>query len=229
MAANTIFGPNTLNANSGTDPRSLRIWRQLTANSQGAISVTFEGPPSGNFLAGTHASFGKRNSSANYDTTATPIELKFSGASGFGPTQGTIASDFMDHSSIGALNSGDFIVVILDVMNASSANRQFRYNGGGSTTWTAIYNNQQTWNDPVPSTSGAALDEEGEYNFAIQLIQSDVVGGGSSPKVISGLHHIEEGSPMGKRTNGLLHPIGKGWVGWRKKLIRVTHTIKRAA
>lgn len=63
-------------------------------------------------------------------------------------------------------------------------------------------------------------------------------GGGGGPAVNenSGIQHIECGSPMGRRSNGILHPIRHGIVGWRKglivpekKLIRVTHTTKRAA
>jgi len=61
-------------------------------------------------------------------------------------------------------------------------------------------------------------------------------GGGPTAKENTGLHHIEAGSPMGKKTNGLLHPIKHGIVGWRKgfilpkrEIIRVTHTSKRAA
>lgn len=48
-------------------------------------------------------------------------------------------------------------------------------------------------------------------------------GGGATVQLNSGLHHIECGSPMGKKTNGILHPIQHGIVGER-----VSHT-RRAA
>jgi hypothetical protein len=59
----------------------------------------------------------------------------------------------------------------------------------------------------------------------------------SAAKLNTGLHHVEAGSPLGKKSNGLLHPIRHGIVGWRRGLIlpkreiirpRVTHT-RRAA
>lgn len=71
--------------------------------------------------------------------------------------------------------------------------------------------------------------------FAAAGLEIKASGGAPAAKLNTGLHHIEVGSPLGKKSNGILHPIRHGIVGWRRELIlpdrsikRVTHT-RRAA
>lgn len=88
--------------------------------------------------------------------------------------------------------------------------------------------------DLAASSAGATVS----YSTAQRVLALSLEAPGAAPasaKENTGLHHIECGSPMGKKTNGILHPIRHGIVGWRrglilpkKKLIRVSHT-RRAA
>lgn len=229
MAANTIAGPITLNTNSGTTSRGMRMWRPLSASSQGAVSVLLRAPAASSFLACAKVSIGLLTGTG-YNTTTVPLNLTFSGGTGFAASNGLIQSDYVAHPGF-TLNSGQTAVVCVNISDATSNNRVFLYrpdDGGESGLWTGIWNGTNVCDVSDATTLGGVSDEN-EYMFCVSEIMSDVPGGGGTPQSISGLHHIEEGSPMGKRTNGLLHPIGKGWIGWRKGLVRVTYTTKRAA
>lgn len=66
-------------------------------------------------LAPSHCAIGKHNGTTS-QTTTTPLELLFSGASGFDiPANGTITSDWIDITSTFSVANGDKLVVILDI------------------------------------------------------------------------------------------------------------------
>lgn len=119
--------------------------------------------------------------------------------------------------------------------------------GVGTNSWSAGLTNSGTLytiGGPVSGRSGTATNGSttsltctisGCASPLTWAVSFEPVAG-STAKLNSGLHHIDEGSPMGKKTNGILHPIERGIVGWRKglilpsrKIIRVSHTDKRAA
>lgn len=84
------------------------------------------------------------------------------------------------------------------------------------------------------SVSWADIDDDpGPSSFAVETFAIEIKaagggGGGPTAQENTGLHHVECGSPMGKKTNGILHPIRHGIVGqqrsvkWRKTTSRST-------
>jgi hypothetical protein len=95
--------------------------------------VRFVASSSASFKA-DNASIGKQSST--YVTTATPGELKFSGASGFTiPAGNTLTSDWMDVPSL--FSNGDIAVVIVDFSSTLANNR---YGSSGASHFQANAN-----------------------------------------------------------------------------------------
>jgi hypothetical protein len=153
----TIFTPNPAlpDNESGLGGNSLRTVVTITAGSSGRVGATFLGGTSP--LTVAHAAIGVWTGS-NTDTTATPVELKFSGASGFTlGANGTIVSDLETL----AFTSSNRLVVILDVtsgdMQKSSAatNANWGLVGGASYT------------QATPSDTPFA-----GWNFSVNLVET---------------------------------------------------------
>jgi hypothetical protein len=105
----TVFSSVTSvqDANVGYSIRSVET---PSAGSDGQVRVSFKAGGSGNFVT-THCSIGV-NTTPTSDTLATPVELKFGGASGFTlAANGTITSDWVDFN----WTNGQSVVVITDV------------------------------------------------------------------------------------------------------------------
>lgn len=244
----TVYTPSPAFDDEGINVGiNFRILTRLSANSNGQLRVSFQsGSSAADFTA---ASIGKWDgttlSASNVRMTTTPFPLLVGGSSLIGNTggaNGIIVTDFVTHTGV-TLSSGDWVIVAYFVQSGGG-NVGVQKLGTNSTTSTTRFNEVNTNHTNLQNVSGGyftsgSADQPGDSggsNFAVCLIETNDSGGGGGAKIISGLAHMGEGSPLGKRSNGLLQPIGKGWVGWKKgllvpnrRIIRVTHTKKRAA
>lgn len=143
-----VFDPPLDAASTGNNGLSFRgVSSGITAGGT-QVRVTFKAPSSGGVSAG-HASIGKRTSA--YNTVTTPVELKFSGVSGFSiAAGGSLTSDWADLTTA----TNDVLVTIID----STSSTQIRTtNAFGAGTHYSLYG--PSWNQSNPS---------GTYEFASQ-------------------------------------------------------------
>lgn len=136
LAISTAFSTTLDTDEAGWDGYTTRSVT-LVANAAGGtqICVTFEAPASGTMNC-NNASIGVSNGTAS-QTTATPVELLFSGISGFSIANGaTITSDWATLTT----TTSDKMVVVIDHGASSAARKKLT---GGSDFYkaaTASYN-----------------------------------------------------------------------------------------
>jgi hypothetical protein len=154
----TIFTPNPALATnySGLGGNSLRTVATITGSGAGRVCVTFLGGTSSLVVA--HASIGVWTGS-NTDTTATPVELKFSGVSGFTlSANGIIVSDLETL----AFTSSNKLVVVLDITSGDfEATTGSAVNSNSGLVGSASYNQATPPETPLAG-----------YNFSVNLIET---------------------------------------------------------
>lgn len=170
----TVFTANpALNADDVNNQTSFRIVCTLAAASNGSLQVTIQ-PGTTNNLTISHASIGKWSGSGA-NTTATPLELKYGGASGFSNATTAQLSDLLDHSvaTNGAtgfsLASGDKVVVIYDIVNQGTSHASQRYNGAATNADTFYKVPGTSWN----SNSSTGFTQLTGYNFAVAKVETN--------------------------------------------------------
>lgn len=157
-----IFAPSAgvLNANDDNPNTAFRVACTLAAAVVTQVRVTFSASSAGALLV-SNASFAKGNGDAvsgTYgDATATPVELLFSGASGFSISAGAQkVSDWLNVSGLG-LTTGD--IALVSFSSGSNGGQRYRNSLTNANTWysgnTTIWNQQIWGSDPgkVASTS----------------------------------------------------------------------------
>lgn len=165
----TIFTPSAgaLNADDLNASTSLREVCTISANGQGQLRATFTASSSTG-LTVAHASIGKWYDTGEPDTTATPLELKFSTASGFSISSGaSITSDWVDASSL-SLTSGDAVVVIMDITTPGGV----RYRSGNSNVNTWYKVGGTSWNVAAPGVGAFGYSANNVFSVASVETQS---------------------------------------------------------
>lgn len=157
-----------LDTNDANQGNSFRVLCDVGASSRSLIRATIQ-PGTANSLTVTHASIGKWAGDANYsDTTGTPIELKFGGASGFAGATSAQTSDWTDISSL-SLAPGEKVVVIYDVLSGAAATASQRYNNAASNA-TTFYQSIESWN--IASTAGRGFNLVANTNYCIASVET---------------------------------------------------------
>jgi hypothetical protein len=104
----TIYSASAPGANAGNTGFSFRVPYAISAASLGQVRVTFQASSAAVFSCG-HCSVGVAATSPN--TVATPVELTFTGSSGFSiSNSGTIVSDWVNLSAL----ITDHLTVVVD-------------------------------------------------------------------------------------------------------------------
>jgi hypothetical protein len=163
----TLFAASpALNANDSNPNTSFRICTPITGSSGTQIRATFQASTATGLTTG-HCSIGKREAAEPLyaNTTATPLELLFSGGSGFAISAGaSITSDWQTISGF-TLTTGDEAVVIFD--GTSPAGQRFNNANTGVETF---YQGGTSWN--VANTVGLGFAEIPDTNYAIVSVET---------------------------------------------------------
>lgn len=135
-----VFDPPMTYGSSGNSGYSIRGVSSAIGTGGTQIRVTFKAHPTSATSAG-HVSIGKQAS--GYNTVATPVELKFGGASGFSIAAGAaITSDWADLTTA----DNDVLVAVIDSTSSGQIRTPGSYAGGSH------YNlNGTSWNQATPS------------------------------------------------------------------------------
>jgi hypothetical protein len=172
FAADPALSADDANANT-----SFRVVCAITGSTGTQIRVTFQ-PGSTNSLSILHASFGKWDTNLNYsNTTATPIELKFGGASGFAGATTAQTSDWADLSGLD-LSTGDRIVVIYDVAPGTASTSSQRYNNAATGATAFFHGGDATWDDMDVTTNG--FTKLAATNYCIASVETKGAGSSTS-------------------------------------------------
>lgn len=159
-----------LNADDFNPGSSFRIVLPVTGASLSQIRATII-PGSTETLSITHASIGKWDSSAPAyaNTTSTPIELKFGGASGFSNKTAPQTSDWANLTGL-ALTTGDKIVVIYDTLEGAWTVASQRFNNestGVTSFFKAIF---ESWD--TADVSGSGFASIASTNYSIGAVET---------------------------------------------------------
>lgn len=153
-----IFSANpALNGDDANDSSSFRVRSVIAADSTGTVTVTLTPGTVGSWTIG-HASICKWDgvsapTNDSYNCTTAPLELKFSGASGFSGVTTAITSDALVHSGSFSLNTGDTAIVIYDNTTGSTATSSQRFNNAATNARSGyISGGAQTWNQQTVTT-----------------------------------------------------------------------------
>lgn len=154
-SAQTAYNAGTLStADSGLENNSYRVWTSSALSFTGTITqcrVRFVSGSSSTSKA-DNVSIGKQTG-GSYQTTATPVEMLSSGASGFTITSGTGTqyTDWTDIPSLFTSSGSDVAVVVVDVA-ATNGNTKYTTSGGSH-----FYAASNTYNqaNPGAGTSSA--------------------------------------------------------------------------
>lgn len=147
-----IFTPSTspLNSDDTNVSTSFRMRLVVSAASLGNLRASFQASSTTGLATG-HASICKWDGTAAPSCTAPPLQLLFSGASGFSIGAGaSITSDFVNHSASFSIAPGDSVIVIFDV--TTPGGQRFRT---GQTNATLFFLGAvTTWNQANPAGFG---------------------------------------------------------------------------
>lgn len=135
----TIYNVAITSNTGGYGGTTCRSEVAITGGAQGQVRVTFVAPAAANFTL-LHASIGISKLDSTGSTTATPVELLFTGAHGFNITGGnTIVSDW---ANLSGFTGSDKLIVVVDV--DGGGNGEISYVIGSDTEYekaaTASYN-----------------------------------------------------------------------------------------
>ena len=169
----TVIYTGAINGNdTGNTGYTLRNVVAITGNAQGQVRCTFQGSGSAAFST-NNCSIGI-STGTNADTTATPVELLFSGRSGF--AIGANSQITSDWANLSGFTSSNLLVVIID-MAATNGNDGFNASIVGATGYyhaaTASYNNATT-----PAGSGSLSQ------FVWALNEIDVQAAAVTPSIV---------------------------------------------
>lgn len=205
----TVFTANpALNADDVNNRTSFRVVCTLAAASNGSLQVTIQ-PGSTNDLTISNASIGKWSGSGA-NTTATPLELKFGGASGFTAATTAKLSDLLDHTvaTNGAngfsLASGDKVVVIYDIVNQGTAHASQRFNGSATNADTFYKVPGTSWN----SNSSTGFTQLTGYNYAVAKVETNSGGTAYTLTASGGSYAITGTAATLRRTRNLVASAG---------------------
>jgi hypothetical protein len=166
-----IFTVAQSGSDSGEDGHSWRNVIAITGNALDQIRLTFVASSAGQ-LTLDHASIGISNGTT-MQTTATPTELLFSGASGFTiPASASITSDWVNFSGF---TSSDKLVVVMDMAAAPA--------GRGNPTFVTVIGNTNYFSNGTPiSTYNAAnpipgFSSSADQTAMVSLIEVQTAGG----------------------------------------------------
>lgn len=164
----TLFSASpALNANDVNTGTSFRICCPITGSSSTQIRATFQASTTTGLTTG-HCSIGKRDPAEvpNYpNTLATPLQLLFSGGSGFSiGSSASITSDWLTLSGF-SLTTGDQAVVIFDATTPGGQ----RFNNA-NTGVTTFYQSGSSWN--VADTIGLGFTDISNTNYAIVSVET---------------------------------------------------------
>lgn len=190
----TIFTSALGTDDSGNEGFSFRNILLITGNAQGQIRVTFKAASAGTFKV-DHASIGIYSGSGSANTTATPVELLFSGAHGFTVSNGaTITSDWAD---LAGFTSANNLVVIEDFNSGagSGAESQNPAAPNGNTLWYQA--SSASYNQSVAGLANVL----GSIVVGVSLIevQASPAAGGGGTSVISAINRPGQGPSRGLR------------------------------
>lgn len=149
---------------TGNQNNSFRVAVPITGSTGTQIRATIR-PGTTDSLTVLHASIGKRNTLWN--TTATPLELKFGGVSGFTGATTDQVSDWTNLSGL-SMTTGDDAVVIYDLTTGSSTASQ-RLNNAATGCVTYYKDGIQSWNDAAPVTMNTV---SGDVNYCIVSVET---------------------------------------------------------
>lgn len=142
----TIFTDTLTTNDSGGANYTYRNVLPITGNAGTQVRVTFEASSAAAFSV-DNASIGILTG-ATYDTTAAPVELLFSGVSGFALSAGqTIVSDW---ANLSGFTSSNKLVVSIDLAS-TNGNPRGRYSGGPAGSNCYYASNDNSYNETVPS------------------------------------------------------------------------------
>src|SRR5258705_7785439 len=189
----TVIFTDTLNSSdNANDGFSIRNVVALTGGAQGQVRATFQASSSQSFHT-DHCSIGI-STGTNANTTATPIELKFAGASGFNITSGTtITSDWVNLSGF---TSSDKLVVIFDCNSgANSGNFEDNLSSANCTNWFQAAT--VSWNVAAP----AGFTSQATTNLSLKSVEVQAVPGGATTIGWSRPNDPERPLPPPQRTD----------------------------
>ncbi len=177
----TVFSATAATNDSGNNGYSFRCRVTTTAGGLGQVRVRFIAPDANTFQT-DHVSIGLAvtsptpPSAGGTSTQATPVELLFTGASGFTITAGnTLTSDWATL----AFNNGDDLVVIID-FHSSNGNEKAQ-NSGGHLYYQAA---TATYADSSPSSAGwLGQTEILAWVAGFNLIETQSAGGSLGVRV----------------------------------------------
>jgi hypothetical protein len=165
-------GPSTLftaspalNGDDANPNYSFRVCVPITGSTGTQVRVTFR-PGSSSSQVVLHAAIGKRDpAEPSYpNTLSTPLELKFSGASGFTASVSPMVSDWLTLSGF-SLTTGDEAVIIVD--NSSPASQRFN---GANTGVTTFYQSGTSWT--TADTIGLGFTDLANTNYGIDKVET---------------------------------------------------------
>lgn len=162
----TLFSASpALNADDSNPNYSFRICCPVTGSSATQIRATFQPGSTGSQVV-LHASIGKRDPSEplHPNTLSTPLQLLFSGGSGFTASVSSITSDWLTISGF-TLTTGDEVIVICD--NSSPASQRFNNANTGVTTF---YQSGTSWN--TANTIGLGFTNLNNVNYGIVSVET---------------------------------------------------------
>ena len=161
-----------LNADDTNNNTSFRVRVPISINSLTQIRATLR-PGSTNSLSILHASIGKWDGDTNYcNTTAAPIELKFSGASGFTSKTTPQTSDWANLSGL-SLTTSDKVIVIYDVAATGLSTASQRYNNASTGVLTMYQIGVQSWDIPNTFTpSNLGFNGLTDINYCLDSIET---------------------------------------------------------
>lgn len=165
----TLFSASpALNTNDTNVNTSFRICCPITGNSITKIRATFAASSATGFATG-HCSIGKRNPAEiplYANTLSTPLELLFSGNSGFSISSGSmITSDWSTISGF-SLTTGDEAVVIFDTTTPGGQ----RMNNANIGVETFFKTGQPSWD--IANTVGLGFSSANDTNYAIVSVET---------------------------------------------------------
>ena len=170
FAQTTIFTQTLTNNDSGNNGLSFRTCIPITGDSLGQVRVTFQSG-SANWVV-AHAAIGVSVTAVGVgcqQTTATPVELTFSGGSGFNlGSSSNLTSDWVNLSFTGSA----ILVVITDI---TSGNEELATGVTGVTSFLNV--SGSTYNQANP----AGYSGSGTSGFVpgFNLVQTQAAAGGT--------------------------------------------------
>jgi hypothetical protein len=168
----TLFAASpALNLDDANPLTSFRVVIPLSGSTLTKIRATLhpgvDWTNGSQYLSILHASIGKWDGSIYPNTTSTPIELKFGGASGFSGATTPQTSDWADLGGL-SVTSSDKLVVIYDIADIPAALQ--RYNNAATGVTTFFHASTQSWN--VADVTASGYTQLDSVNYCIDSVET---------------------------------------------------------